>query len=126
MNELSSPAELTLNSFLFQFGKVMVIGDNVSNYGLFIGLVHINVLSVEELGETKLLFSHVEGVVEIEHGFGFRHFVVLDQFGAMLVDDCVASETVSPRRCKVADVDVVVACRLHLTPKQYSKITLHL
>ena len=103
----------------------MVVSDNVSDDGLFVGLVHINVLGIEELGETELLFSHVEGVVEIEHGVGFRQFVVLDQLGAMLVDDGVESETVAPRCCKIADVDIVVACRLHLTPKQHNKITMH-
>ena len=96
----------------------MVVGDDVGDDGFLIGLVDVNVFGVEQFGQTEFLLSHVEGVVEVEHGVRFRQFVVLNQFWAVLVDDGVECQTVAPRRRKVSNVDVVVTCRLHLTPQQ--------
>ena len=96
----------------------MIVGDHVGDDGFLVRLVDVDVLGVEQFGQAEFLFSHVEGVVQIEHGVRFGQFVVLNQFWTMFVDDGVESQTVAPRRGKVTNVDILIASRLHLTPQE--------
>jgi hypothetical protein len=96
----------------------VIVGDNVCDDGFLIGLVDVNVFGVEQFGKTELLFSHIEGVVQVKHGVGFGQFVVLDQFRAVFVNNGVESQTVAPRSREISNVDVLITGGFHLTPEQ--------
>ena len=44
----------------------MVVGNNISNDGFLVRILHSNVLGVEQGGEAKLFLGDVECIVEVE------------------------------------------------------------
>lgn len=81
---------------------------------LFIGTLDKDILDVEEGGDAELLFGDGERSLEDLLGRLVEQVVIVDQVGAVLVDQGGKGQTRAPRSREVLDVDAccVVAVRL--------------
>ncbi len=68
-------------------------------------------LSIKEFADAEAVLGHVEGVVEVPHVVVRVQLVVVDEVGAVRVDERVEAQTIPPAGAEVFNVDTRVPAK---------------
>eukprot|EP01137_Pigoraptor_chileana_P027911 Opistho-2@11140 len=101
--------------------KRVVVSGNLRHDGALVGLGRAHdVLGVKELGDANVLLGDVKGKAEVvECVLGsLLEAVVVEEIGAVAVDQSAESKTILEAHVEVLDVDVLVALSLLLAPQE--------
>lgn len=74
----------------------------------------------------EIFLGDIKGSIEVFKRIVFGKLVVVDEVGAMTMDEGAEGETVLERKVEVLDVDVLVRGRLPLAPQQQTFLGSHL